>query len=226
MEPGTAIAGARPEASRIAIPAGAEIARPVGPARLLVMLRKGWAARCLPLGDGRRQISALFVPGDLCDPLWLAGTPHHTVEALTEIEAVEMGDAVLHGRSDGSRDLVRELAADVGHATSWTVSLGRKSALERVAHLFCDLVVRLGRIGPVGRSCEMPLSHDDIADATGLTAQHVQRLLADLSAAGLARLARRRLTVPDFARLARTARFDLSDVPRRPDRLARLHAEA
>lgn len=207
---------------QIRLAAGGDLVRPQGPAQQLYVLRKGWAARCHLLGDGRRQISALFVAGDLCDPLWLAGPAHHTVEALTQIEATPITASDLQHRIGHPGDLVRELAADVGHAASWTVSLGRKSAIERLAHLFCDLVVRLGRSGKVGRSCEMPLSHDDIADATGLTAQHVQRLLADLAAAGLARLARRRLVVPDFSRLARTARFDASDVPLRPDWLARL----
>ncbi|WP_225205272.1 Crp/Fnr family transcriptional regulator [Novosphingobium huizhouense] len=222
METATATLDARRARIPIALAAGEALSPPGGAGRQLLVLRKGWAARCHRLSDGRRQISALFVAGDLCDPLWLAGTPHHTVEALTAIEAVPIAESELQPRGEGPADLVRELAADVGHAASWTVSLGRKSALERIAHLFCDLLVRLGRSTAVGRSCPLPLSHDDIADATGLTAQHVQRLLADLSGAGLARVARHKLSVPDFARLARTARFDLADVPRRPDWLARV----
>lgn len=185
----------------------------------VLMLRSGWAARRHELGDGRRQISALFLAGDLCDPLWLgSGGPEAEVVALTRVEATRID-------SLPGEDALQTLAAGASLGASWTVNLGRRSALERLAHLFCELFVRSSRfpaLAPRPHVVAMPLSVADLADATGLTAGHVQRLLTDLRTAGLATLARCRLTVPDFARLARTAQFDSASIPARPDWLRRL----
>lgn len=190
--------------------AGEALLPPCGADGPLMVLRRGWAARCHDLGDGKRQISALFSEGDLCDPLWLSGQGGDGVIALTPVEAIPAPPLA-------ERDLMAAMAAGARLAAAWTVNLGRKSALERLANLFCELFTRSRRVDSAAQSCEMPLSARDLADATGLTVQHIQRLLADLRTAGLARVARRRMTIPDFSRLARVGHFDATQIPGRRD---------
>lgn len=202
-------AGPGPAASAsTALRAGEVLPLPAATAGGVLVIRRGWVARCHELEDGRRQISALFMAGDLCDPLWPAGGAGTRAVALTPVETMMVALPPVP-------ELLDEVAARARLSASWTVNLGRKSALERLANLFCELFVRAPRGDPRAGACEMPLSARDLADATGLTVQHVQRIVADLRTAGLARVARRRLTIPDFARLARTARFDPAAMPRR-----------
>lgn len=92
----------------------------------------------------------------------------------------------------------------------WTVSIGQRSALERLGHLFCELFLRLRAVGLTdgdGDGCDLPLTQNDLGEATGLTPVHVNRTLQDMRKAGLVVLEHRRLTVPDLAALQESALF-------------------
>jgi Crp-like helix-turn-helix domain len=89
------------------------------------------------------------------------------------------------------------------------VSMGQRNAFERIAHLFCETFVRALAAGIAhADGCEFPLTQADIADATGLTAVHVNRTIQLLRKEGLVRLTYRRLFIPDLPRLARAGLFD------------------
>jgi CRP-like cAMP-binding protein len=91
----------------------------------------------------------------------------------------------------------------------WTLNLGQRTAYERIAHLFVELFLRLEVVGLTnGGSCEFPLTQNDIADATGLTAVHVNRTLQDLRRDGLVELQSRVLTIPDMKALKNAALFN------------------
>jgi CRP-like cAMP-binding protein len=91
----------------------------------------------------------------------------------------------------------------------WTLSLGRRSALTRMAHLFCELYVRLNVAGLTeGDGYEFPLNQRELSECLGLTVVHVNRTLQELRRRGLVELGRGRLTIPDRDALEGVAEFD------------------
>ena len=84
----------------------------------------------------------------------------------------------------------------------WLVNVGQRPALTRVAHFFCELLLRLRAVGLAeDDGCDMPLTQEDLADVFGLTPVHVNRTLQELREAGLIVLRNRRLEIPDAERL-------------------------
>lgn len=107
------------------------------------------------------------------------------------------------------RALEREALATAAIQREWTVSLGCRSGIERLAHLFCELRWRLGAVGLADRaSCPLPLTQHDLAHTLGQTSVHINRTLQELRAQGLITLRSRRLTIHDPDRLAELAHFD------------------
>ncbi len=174
----------------------------------------GWAGRYRLLSDGRRQITGLYLPGDLCDPCWLdGGRAVQAVVALTPIQA----------NCTSRREMEAQAAVDISlmklfwrHAqfaqqvhAEWLVNLGRKNAIERLSHLFCELYTRLSGAGAADqKACDMPLTQLDLADLTGLTPVHVNRTLQEMRSMQLIELQSRRLTILDWESLRRIAWFD------------------
>ena len=201
--------------------ANSYLARPGDRMKHIFLLIDGWAARYRLLSDGRRQITALFLPGDLCDLAWRDGgkdggkdggrAVQHVI-AITAIRAlrIELGTFERQIECDpGARTIVDHEAHLLAEAQcEWLVSLGRRSAVERLAHLFCELVERIGAVnaGGIGR-CEMPLTQTDMADITGLTPVHVNRTLQQMRRSGLIELKSRQLKLRDFARIKKIAFF-------------------
>jgi CRP-like cAMP-binding protein len=92
---------------------------------------------------------------------------------------------------------------------AWIVNMGRRHALERVAHLFSELSTRLmGMSDPPGQPLHFPLTQEEIADALGLTAVHVNRVLNELRRRGLITSRRGGLTVLDLPMLKQMAGFN------------------
>jgi CRP-like cAMP-binding protein len=91
------------------------------------------------------------------------------------------------------------------------VGIGRRSAFTRVAHLFCELIVRMQAVGlSSDYSVELPLTQTDIADALGLSTVHVNRTLQEIRSAGLIKLSRGRLVVLDWEGLCDAGEFEQS----------------
>ncbi|QKS00554.1 Crp/Fnr family transcriptional regulator [Sphingomonas sp. CL5.1] len=189
------------------------LARPGERLTHIFLLIDGWAARYRLLSDGRRQITAVFVPGDFCDLAWRrARTTTQHVIALTPIRAlrIDIGEFEHHVECDPGIRAIVENEAHLASETQceWLVSLGRRTAMERLAHLFCELVERIGRVSGNGSgTCEMPLTQVDLADVTGLTPVHVNRTLQQMRRAGLIELKSKQLRLRDFSRLRKIAFF-------------------
>jgi CRP-like cAMP-binding protein len=91
----------------------------------------------------------------------------------------------------------------------WTLNVGQRTAYERISHLLAELYLRLKTVGLTQNgSCDFPLTQTDVADATGLTAVHVNRTLQELRRDNLIVLERRRLTIPDLRSLMDAAMFN------------------
>ena len=178
------------------------------------VLLEGHTCRYRRLGSGRRQITALLVPGDMCDVEAVTkGRADYGVAALTpcklgEIPAERIGGAA--GREpDLAAVLLRRLRLDEAIAREWIVNLGNRDAAARMAHLLCELRERLGAVGLASETgFALPLGQAELGDALGLSAVHVNRVLRELRVAGLVTLANRRLTLHDRAGLERLADFD------------------
>lgn len=184
--------------------------------RAVNVVLSGWACRYRQFEDGRRQIISILLPGDCCDPhIFLLDRRDHAIGALTQVAIARIpGPAMVDlTNRNPALDLAfhREALAATAIQREWTVSLGRRSGVERLAHLFCELHARLAAVGLAdGTSCPMPLTQPDLADALGQTTVHINRTLQDLRAARLLSLKSRRLTLLDPEGLRRLAKFDPS----------------
>ncbi|WP_246465408.1 Crp/Fnr family transcriptional regulator [Novosphingobium jiangmenense] len=196
------------------IPSRADIVREGDPPRVVRVFHEGWACRYKQLPDGRRQIVAFFIPGDLCDSgVFLLDRMDHSIAAITPVKLGEILPADFVHLAREAPDLAEALTISelvtVAIQREWTLGLGQRSALERVAHLMCELYVRMDAVGLVeGGAFSFPLTQVDIGSATGLTPVHVNRTLQELRRCGLIELGRRRLKLLDPLALMAAAMFD------------------
>jgi len=177
-----------------------------------VLIVRGIACRSKETLGGRRQIIAICLPGDLSEPGGAAlEKTDYSVQALTAGCAALVAARSLRGlekRESIAFALRRAEARDNAISREWILNLAARPAKERIAHLLCELVSRLRQVGLVrGNACEFPLSQQVLAEATGLSAVHVNRILQDLRAAGLIRLQAGKLEFPDPLRLEALAEF-------------------
>ena len=179
-----------------------------------VLLIDGWLARALDMQVGVRVITALHVPGDFAD-LHAFTLKHldHNVVALTDcIVALAPHDRLTKLTIDFphlARMYWFSTNVDAAIHRQWTVSLGRRNARSRMAHLFCELFVRLEVAGKTdGLSYDFPLTQEQVASCLGLTQVHVNRTLQALRRRGLIELQNKRLTILDMPELQNVAEFD------------------
>ncbi len=182
--------------------------------RTIYLILDGWACRYKTLDDGRRQIMSYFVPGDLCDLyVYILDEMDHSIGAVTSIRYALINPAELEELCDAHPRVVRALwwesLVSASIQREWLVSAGQRSAYEAVAHLCCELYMRLKLIGLVDKNqCAFPLTQANLADALGLTQPHVSRIVGDLNRSGLVRLHRRSLVVHDLPALMAVSAFN------------------
>ncbi|MBX3565089.1 MAG: Crp/Fnr family transcriptional regulator [Sphingomonas sp.] len=178
------------------------------------LLTDGLMCRYKDLSDGQRQITALHVPGDFADlhsftlkyldhnvmtltPCTIAISPHERIQQVCE-QFPRL-----------ARIFWFSTNLDACIHREWEVSLGRRNALERTAHLLCELYVRLGLVGRAGPfDYALPITQTELAECLGLTSVHVNRVLRDLREAGLVEFRSGRVTINNFDDLKRAAEFD------------------
>lgn len=183
------------------------------PAQLHVVLA-GWACRYKELANGKRQITAFCLPGDICDErIFLLPRMDHSIATLTPAVIGRIELPAMEALAEEHPQIRRALAwhAQVHAAIQreWILSLGQRGAPERMAHLFCEIHLRLQLVGLADKdSCDMPLTQTELGEATGLSTVHVNRVLQDLRSAGLLVLRGRVLTIPSVAALRDAAMFD------------------
>ena len=178
------------------------------------LLVDGWAARHKSLPDGRRQMTAVLLPGDVFDlHAWLAGETDDTVTAIADLTVAllprEDFERLAAAYPSLAQAFFREQRVGSAIDREWLLNLGQRDATERVAHLLCEILVRLQVVGLAdGGRCDFPLTQSHIAEMTGLTAVHVNRVLRNLRSEGLIALERRALVVSDLPGLMDCALFD------------------
>ncbi|CAO4165268.1 Crp/Fnr family transcriptional regulator [Methylorubrum populi] len=186
---------------------------------------EGFAFRYKIVGDGQRQILGLLLPGDFCDlQSVVLGPSDHYIAALTACTVADVAqdriDALVFRDSRLARALWWATLVDESILREWLASMGQRSADKRIAHLFCELLLRQQLVGAAGkRDCPLPLTQPMLADILGITTIHVSRVLRDLRMAGLIQLKDRHLHVPDVRRLRNFCDFDTTylHLVREPD---------
>jgi CRP-like cAMP-binding protein len=176
----------------------------------------GIACRHLHLPGGKRPITGLLLPGDIVGMRAFLSQPlDHAVSSLTHVQAAFLSRITLSRWSRRSPSLTEALwrARTLQGAIhgQWLINVGSRTAIERLAHLLCELLVRLHAVSLANQDgCTLHLTQANLADATGLTPVHVNRTLARLSRLGISTFRNSRLIVHDRARLQEIGGFDPS----------------
>lgn len=181
-----------------------------------MLLLDGWMGRAKDLPSGQRQIAELHVAGDFVD---LHG---FTLKRLDH-DLITLSDCVVavvpHERLKAMTEKFPHLTRmywfmtnlDAAVHREWTLSLGRRTAISRMAHLFCEMLVKLEIVGLTsGNSYDFPMTQIELSEALGLTSVHVNRTLQELRRMRLIEAGNRRLTILDIEALKGIAEFDPS----------------
>jgi CRP-like cAMP-binding protein len=189
------------------------------PGPVFVMLA-GWAMRYKILPNGSRQVMAFLMPGDACDlHIGLLAQMDHSIQTLTpsRVAAISRGDMdrILAEHRGIARAMYIAQLADEGTLRAWIVSMGRRSSIERVAHLVCELCIRAHGAEPAPTDFEIPISQIVLADALGMTPVHINRMLRELRERGIIAMRRGSISVLSPEVLAEVAGFDGNYLHRR-----------
>ena len=178
------------------------------------LIGHGLGARYDQMADGKRQLTAFHIDGDMCDlhsvvcptAAWglmalttttILHVPHGEIRALVETyPALAMA-------------FWRDSTADASILAKWVGNVGRRDSRARMAHVLCEMGVRMERAGLGKRDAFwFDVSQQNLADALGLTAVHVNRTMQMLRSEGFIRTESRTFFVDDWARLCEVAEFD------------------
>jgi CRP-like cAMP-binding protein len=179
------------------------------------LLLEGWAFRYKLMASGKRQILAYLVPGDLCDiHIFILKTMDHglsmlspgRVAAITPDRMLDVMDR--HPRIE--RALWWATLVDEAILRQWLVNQGQRDAHDGLAHLFCEMWLRMRAVGLAEerQPFSLPLTQAQLADTLGITPVAVNRALQRLRGDGLITLGRQRLTIHDPERLAAISGFE------------------
>jgi CRP-like cAMP-binding protein len=178
------------------------------------LLLSGFAVRHKIGAGGARQILSAHMRGDVVDlQNSLFGMADYNVQMLTAGDVamipIEAIIEIASARPAVGHALWLETLVDGAIFREWIVNLGRRDARTRIAHLLCELALRLEKAGLDDRTdFEMPMTQEQLSDAVGLTSVHVNRTLMGLGADGLIRRTHRKIAVIDWDALASAGDFD------------------
>ncbi|HEY7638753.1 MAG TPA: Crp/Fnr family transcriptional regulator [Steroidobacteraceae bacterium] len=207
-----------------------DLAREGETAAHIGLLVSGFAFRCRVLSDGRRQIISYLIPGDLCDARnLLLPVATHTVSTLTAANVAPFGRETLLGLIERHPRIGQALCClalvEELIAREWLVNVGQRTAIERLAHLLCEIFTRMRTVGLTDHGrCELPLTQVELADSLALSTVHVNRTLQELRRQGLVSLSGGMLEIHDFEALQAVAMFSghyLEPGPAHPERAQR-----
>jgi CRP-like cAMP-binding protein len=200
--------------------------RRVGPDQVLIrggqelnvslLLIDGWLARAKDLPGGERQVTQLHVAGDFADL-------HSFTLKCLDHDVMTLSDCIIgvapHERLKEVTERFPKIAryywfstnVDAAITRELALSLGQRSAISRMAHLFCELHVRLDAVGHArDDGFDFPLTQRELSECLGLTVVHVNRTIQELRRRGLVELENRQLTILDKRGLEGVAEFDPS----------------
>ena len=178
------------------------------------LLLEGYTCVYKLTSEGKRQIMALHVPGDIPDlqslhlkvldnsiaticPCTVGFIQHEDLRRVCE----------RHPRVTAA--LWRETLVDASVFREWLLNIGRREAYTRMAHLLCEFLVRLKAVGLAEEDTfDLPITQVELADAIGTSTVHVNRVLQALRAEGLIETKSTQVTIPDWEKLKEMGDFD------------------
>lgn len=179
-------------------------------------LMSGFVFRHKIVGDGGRQIVGIHLAGDLIDlQNILLGSSDHNIQALTPVTVAVVPTAALielaFSDPQIGRMLWTESLIEAALFREWVTNIGRRDARSRTAHLLCELALRQENAGLGARGdFELPMTQEQLGDALGLTAVHVNRTLKTLQGQGLIERSKRAVMIADWAGLSEAGDFTTS----------------
>ena len=177
------------------------------------LVLEGFACRYKILPDGSRSIFAYLVPGDLCDlNIFILKAMDHTIATLSACTMVSIPRRrilELTERPAIARALWWTTLVDEATLREWLVNLGKRRADVRIAHLLCELHLRLTSVGLVeDGEFALPLTQSELADTMGMSPVHMNRSLQALRSQDLVVFKSRHLVIPDIDRLRAMSQFN------------------
>lgn len=179
------------------------------------LLISGMAFRHKLTVEGARQIVSVHLPGELLDLQHLfLNIADHSLQALTEVEVADIERDVL-------QDLILTRPAvanafwvdgliDASVFREWVLNVGRRDARARIAHILCEIAVRMRGAGLISASEKfvLPMTQEQLGDATGLTSVHVNRTIKALATDGLIEHSGRSISIANWQKLRRVGDFN------------------
>jgi CRP/FNR family transcriptional regulator, anaerobic regulatory protein len=200
-----------PFASVHKVPARRTICHPSEWSDLVYLVCQGWATSSIALPDGRRQILSFLLSGDMFSTASLfEATSGRLIDAVTDVtyrgyRRSEL-QSYLYDHPNVLETLTKSWIDEKKRSDQLAVDLGRRTADERIAGLILDLMERLSKRGVTNdHTMEFPLRQHHIADATGLTPVHVNKVLSEFRRSGLIEITNRSLKILNKSELNRVA---------------------
>jgi CRP-like cAMP-binding protein len=196
------------------VPSGELLVREGDVPRECCVLVRGYACRHKTTRDGARQIVSFHMAGDILDVQHLQlPRADHNVETITAATVAWISSEPLrsalrqHPRLNDA--LWRDALIDASIFREWVLNVGRRDAKSRIAHMLCEFAVRheAAGLGSPERFT-LPITQEQIADATGLTPVHVNRSLQALRQSGVIEGSGREIRISDWQTMCEVADFD------------------
>jgi CRP-like cAMP-binding protein len=196
------------------VPAATHLVRDGERPQACCVLIAGFACRYKLTGEGERQILAIHMRGEFVDlQNMFLGRADHSVQTLTDAEMAVIPNTAIRelalSRPTIAQALWTDTLVDASIFREWMVNVGRRDSRGRVAHILCELALRLEQ-AELGRNdrFELPMTQEQLADAVGLTSVHVNRVLKQLGAEGLISRDRRTIRIDDWRGLRAAGDFN------------------
>ena len=178
------------------------------------LLLSGFACVYKITGAGKRQIVGFSIAGDMPDLQSLhLDILDNSVSTLTQCRVGFVTHETLRDLCNRYPRITsafwRETLIDAAIFREWVTNVGQREAYSRIAHVFCELIVRLRAVGLVeDHRCDLPITQAEFADAIGVSHVHVNRVLQEMRANGLIETQGTQVTIPDWETLKRVGDFD------------------
>ena len=193
---------------------GAHIIRDGDTPEYCCIILSGFAHRYKITGEGARQIISIHMAAEFVDlQNAFLNVSDTSVQTLTETEVALVPQAAIQDLALTNGAIARALwidtLIDASIFREWVVNVGRRDSRARVAHLLCEFSLRMEAAGLArGHRYELPMTQEQLADAVGLTAVHVNRVLKQLGEEGLIARDRRSIVIEDWQRLRDVGDFN------------------
>lgn len=178
------------------------------------LLVSGIALRHKVSAEGLRQILSICINGEIINlEQAYIEISDNNVQTLTRCEIASISHAALRHllvqRPSIARAFYVTTLVELSMSREWTLNVGRRDARARVAHFLCEIALRLDIDDSMtNKTFELPMTQEQLGDALGLTAVHINRMLKGLVRDGLITRSNYTFTILDWERLVRVAGFE------------------